>query len=133
MGYTQPLFNVRKVAGGYNIYPDGVTTDDLTIYPNPVDSQASIVLNGASHLELHPASGGHVKFYSGTTEIARVYYSPDDMILEGVIANKNIYLKPNGTGLVKFGTRTATGDVACNGHLDILDAAGNTVKLMTTA
>lgn len=50
-----------------------------------------------------------------------------------LIDGGDITLTPSAGFHVKFGTRTATGDVACNGHHDIKDAAGNVVKLMTTA
>jgi hypothetical protein len=51
----------------------------------------------------------------------------------GSDTNIDIALFPKGTGLVKYGTYTSTGDVACNGYIEIKDAAGNVRKLMTTA
>ena len=50
-----------------------------------------------------------------------------------VLDGGDLILSPAATFHVRFGTQTGTGDVACNGHLDIKDAAGNVVKLMTTA
>ena len=47
--------------------------------------------------------------------------------------NIDLRLLPHGTGLVRFGTKTATGDVAVDGYVTIKDAAGNTVKLATVA
>lgn len=40
---------------------------------------------------------------------------------------------PKGAGLLRFGTFTGSGDVACNGYITVKDFAGNTRKLMTTA
>jgi len=37
------------------------------------------------------------------------------------------------TGTLKYGTHNATGDVACNGYIEIVDSGGTTRKLMTTA
>jgi len=42
-------------------------------------------------------------------------------------------LRLNPAGVLRFGTRTATGDAVSNGYVTIKDSAGNTVKLMTTA
>jgi hypothetical protein len=61
------------------------------------------------------------------------FYADTDSVIGTYSDNKNLYLKPHGTGLVKFGSHTATGDVASNGHITILDAGGTTRKLMTTA
>ena len=51
----------------------------------------------------------------------------------GSDTNIDVSLFPKGTGLVRYGTYTSTGDVACNGYIEIKDAAGNVRKLMTTA
>lgn len=51
----------------------------------------------------------------------------------GSDANIDLQLTPKGTGLVRFGTYTATGDVVCNGYVTIKTADGTTRKLMTTA
>lgn len=51
----------------------------------------------------------------------------------GSDANIDLFFVPKGTGLVRYGTYTGTGDVACNGYIEIKDAAGNVRKLMTTA
>lgn len=48
-------------------------------------------------------------------------------------ANIDLMLQPFGVGLVRFGTRTATGDAISNGYITIKDASGNLVKLMTRA
>lgn len=52
---------------------------------------------------------------------------------EGVDTDIDLFLGGKGAGFVRFGTYTATGDVACNGSVSIKDAAGNVRKLMTTA
>lgn len=45
----------------------------------------------------------------------------------------DIRIVPGGAGLLRYGTKTSTGDVACNGYVTIKTADGTTVKLMTTA
>lgn len=52
---------------------------------------------------------------------------------EGVDTDIDLFLGGKGAGLVRFGVRTAGGDTASNGYITMKDAAGNTVKLMTTA
>jgi len=44
----------------------------------------------------------------------------------------DLRLSPS-TGIVSFGTKTGTGDAVLDGYVTIKDAAGNTVKLATTA
>lgn len=53
--------------------------------------------------------------------------------VNGTDANIDLQLTPKGTGNVRFGTYTSTGDVTCNGYITIKDAGGTTRKLMTTA
>lgn len=59
--------------------------------------------------------------------------NPLELAAGGSDANIDLQLTPKGTGNVRFGTYSSTGDVACNGYITIKDAAGNTRKLMTTA
>jgi hypothetical protein len=59
--------------------------------------------------------------------------NPVTLDSSGSDANRDIWIKPAGTGVVRFGTYTASGDVACNGSISIKDAGGTVRKLMTTA
>ena len=59
--------------------------------------------------------------------------SPPQVQAGGADTNIDLSLIPKGTGLVRFGTRIGTGDVAINGYLQIKDNAGNVVKLATVA
>lgn len=52
---------------------------------------------------------------------------------QGSDTNIDILLSPKGTGRVRFGTHVGTGDVACNGYIEIKGADGIIRKLMTTA
>lgn len=51
----------------------------------------------------------------------------------GPETNLDLHLKAKGTGLVRFGTRTGTGDAAINGYVSVKDSTGNVVKLATVA
>ncbi len=55
------------------------------------------------------------------------------MVADGTDANVDIALTPKGTGLLKFGTFGASGDVAITGFVTIKDAAGNSRKLAVIA
>lgn len=48
-------------------------------------------------------------------------------------ANLDLLLGGKGTGLMRFGTWTASGDAAVNGYISIKDFAGNPIKLATIA
>ena len=45
--------------------------------------------------------------------------------------NLDIKLVPAGSGLVSFGTNSASASITGTGYISIKDASGNTVKLMT--
>lgn len=55
------------------------------------------------------------------------------LIADGASANTDIRLSPKGTGRVRFGTWTSSGDVAVNGYIEVKDFAGNVRKLATIA
>lgn len=75
-----------------------------------------------------------VKFgNSNDTFFFKFSHDANDAIVETEANNRSLYLKPHGTGLVKFGTYAATGDVVCNGNIAIEDENGNSRKLMTCA
>ena len=133
MGYTPPYLNVRKVAGGYSVDPGGVTTDDLTILPNVSDSYPAIILEGSA------AAPGVIKLngspititYGGTAFLSLSVNGTDTEIIAA--GNNDLLLKSAGTGKVKFGTFTGSGDVAVNGSISILDSGGTARKLATVA
>jgi hypothetical protein len=133
MGYTPAQLELRQIAGGWTVHAPGDTTDDLKLYANRADTAALLMLYGGGAVVLTVAPNYNIDFNDTTVNFLRHRYTSPDVFIESPIADKNIYLKTAGTGLVKFGTRTAGGDTVSNGYMTILDAAGNTVKLMTTA
>ncbi len=88
-----------------------------------------LVQNGAGH------NGLIVDFTSGATTAnyfqmyAKVAGSSPSLAVLGTDTNIDLALTPKGTGLVRFGTRTATSDVAITGYLEIKDSGGTTRKL----
>ena len=133
MGYTPPYLNVRKVAGGIAVDPGGVTTDDLTIYSNSVDAQPTIILYGDNKIQVCHKAGTSFEIVDNATIYLKTYYNVTDSFIENAIVNSNLCLVTNGTGKVKFGTFTGSGDVAVNGSISILDSGGTARKLATVA
>ena len=136
MGYTPAQLYVKKVGTTTSVYGLGNATGEiLQILPNLVDTYPKLTFEGGGSLKLQPVGGGGaVYFYDGPDVIASTYLTGLDWTFTtGALSNYNIFLNPNGTGKLKFGTHTGSGDVACNGSIAILDSGGNARKLMTTA
>jgi len=125
--------NYKKTAAGQTtIYGQPLTTNTLQIRPNLTDTQPSISLAGNANLALSYPAGNAIQLQYDGTLFGYITGSATDYT-HFTMSDRNIFLSPHGTGKVKFGTKTGTGDVAVDGHLDILDAAGNAVKLATVA
>ena len=60
-------------------------------------------------------------------------HDANDAIIETEAANRSIYLKPQGTGLVKFGTYAAKGAEAFAGVITMEDSGGTARKIMVCA
>lgn len=130
MPYKPAQLKINKVVGGISVYPKGsVTTDDLYFYPNTTDVHPYICLAGNAYALIY---GTTVMANAEGSFLVFSYVSPDTTI-ENTIDAKNIYLKTTGTGKIKFGTHTGSGDVVCNGSIAIIDSGGTARKLMTTA
>ena len=52
-----------------------------------------------------------------------------DLIASSGVADGDIRLTPKGTGNVRYGTHTATADVAISGYIEIKDSSGTIRKL----
>ena len=60
-------------------------------------------------------------------------HDANDSIVETPTNNRSIFLKPHGTGFVKFGAYVATPAADSTGYIIIEDAAGNQRKVMIQA
>ncbi len=125
MGYSPPHLEVRKVAGGWNVYgPSSTSGDDLFIYPNTVDDYAKVRILGSGALCLDTTNS--FQFNKAGVDILYLSYNSPDLEFQGAVADKNIYLNPIGTGKVKFGTFTSDITVTQDGYITILDSGGTT-------
>ena len=133
MGYTPPYLDVRKIGTHTDIYGIGVTGDYLRLYANQVDANGHLEIYGGSGFYLVLPNGEKVTFKDNTgAEFLDInWVTPDAQI--ATRTNYNLALLPNGTGKVKFGTFTGSGDVAVNGSISILDSSGSARKLATVA
>ena len=104
---------------------------DMVIYANDSDVRSRIFLFGDGSIQLDTASS--IIFKLDNSEFLNFDVDGTDNIVESVPDDDNLYLKTNGTGVVKFGTYSAKGAEAFDGFIPILDAAGNARKLMTCA
>ena len=132
MGYTHPFLDVRKIAGGWSLTAPGATTDDLSLIAHAIDTIASVVIKGNGGVDIIMGGGSALSLY-GSNQFLDINYSTPDVNFSGIIADKNLFLNPAGTGKVKFGTYTGGAATDSTGYITILDAAGNTRKLMVQA
>lgn len=129
MGYTPPQLYVNKGTGLWDLRGLGATTEDLVIYPNLVDT-TSIRINGNGSIYFTAgAAPSGLEFYNAATQRMVIAYVDPDLIIESKVADKNIYLKTAGTGTLKFGTFTGTGDLATNGYITVTDSGGTARRL----
>lgn len=132
MGYTPPQLEVRKLAGFWNIYPpESDSTYDVYMYPNADSIYPYLRLDGGGDAYIGTNWGAFILDRRGTQEGA--FQSSATQFEMLTYDDRNIKLTPAGTGKVKFGAYTNTPATDSTGFITILDAAGNTRKLMVQA
>ena len=115
--------NVTTLAAGQ------AAGDDLTL--KGYDTYPKITLLGGTSLYLYCTTAYTIRMYSSATNFLNFDLSGSDARLTAPGTNYNISLVPNGTGLVKFGTYTATPGTI-TGYITMLDSAGNSRKIAVT-
>jgi len=122
----------KNNSGVTELYGQIAAGSGLTLIANQTDTEPYLALSGSGTMT---AKATNHYFRVGASLRASV--SASSFTLTGISlatgTNEDLYLNPNGTGVVKFGTKTGTGDVAVDGYVSIKDAAGNAVKLATVA
>ena len=129
---------------GTQVFATGSGNNDLWVF----DYQSGI-LNFNSNNTPYNASNQPISFTGNSVYISGAVYSGafglqtasniGNLILGNITfsgntisskeANGNIMISAPGTGVVQFGTRTATSDVAITGYITIKDSGGTTRKL----
>ena len=133
MGYTPPYLLVNQIGTNTYVSPIGATTTSLRLQANNVDTRPRLDMDGLGDVTLYLPNGTIFRLIdnTGNSFIECNWVTPDSRI--STASNYNLFLNPNGTGKVKFGTFTGSGDVAVNGSIAILDSSGNARKLATVA
>jgi len=130
IAHTASAVNYVQVTGGAT----GVTP---VISAQGSDSNVaiSLVSKGIAAVSFLTNSSIQFDVYGGVTAVNRIRASGSvagsapSFSCVGSDTNIDLALTPKGTGLVRFGTRTATSDVAITGYLEIKDSGGTTRKL----
>jgi hypothetical protein len=128
-------FLTTYLGAGNECFIEGtnIAGGDIRLVANSSDGNSYIRCNGASNFVLATPAGSGVDLYEASNKYFDFYFSTPDSIIEQGVTNGNIYLKPNGTGKVKFGTYAAITTETNAGYITILDAAGNSRKLCVVA
>jgi len=105
----------------------GATDRNMKLQVNDTDTYPNFVLFDVGDIELRVASGRYFILDENNTNF--MYFQEDTDSIIGTYSDKNIYLNPNGSGVVKFGSHTALGGESVTGYITIKDASGNTRKL----
>jgi hypothetical protein len=128
----------------FNISPGGSTGVAPALGISGIDSDISFNLatKGLGEFNFLSHQGAHQAFRIDTVAssvnflqaVPSITNNPVKLQALGVDPNIDFQLEPKGaSGRVRFGTVTASSDVAITGYIEIKDAAGNTVKLATIA
>jgi len=107
------------------------TLGNYEIIRTPADADSRARLH-KGNLRIYGISGSAspANYLELTGNIAS---GPPIISAEGSDTNIDILFTPKGTGRMRFGTHTGSGDAAVNGYITILAADGATIKLATIA
>jgi len=139
-GSGNPIFKNRdgtqliKVEKGTNetiISGSDATGDKLTLECNTVDARPRFYMVGNSHAYFDVPAGLGYFFQEGGTDFMKIYENTDTII--ETRSNRHLYLSPNGTGLVKFGTYAAITTEVNAGFITIKDSGGTDRKICVVA
>jgi len=139
-GSGNPIFRNRDLTQlaimekGVNLttlYGSDAAGDDLVLKANSTDAYSSIGILGGNNIELDAHSSVRI----AANGVVLGYINAGGIGVYNIESanNKDIKFTPNGTGSLRFGTYTAGVAGDSTGYITILDAAGNTRKLMVQA
>lgn len=130
MGYTSPqLYTVPgATTKAYGL--GTATTNILEVYSNLVNSRPTFQMQGANEITMLLPDGKGFRLVDNTgSYFLKQYWVTPDTILE-TYNNYNLFLNPNGTGKVKFGTYVAGVKADSIGYIEVLDSGGTSRRLM---
>lgn len=132
VAHTASAVNYVQVTGG-------TTGNQAVISSQGSDANVGLLLStkGTASLQIRTNAGAQTQFRVAHTANAVNFASVTGNIsgsapafsVDGTDTNIDLALTPKGTGLVRFGTLTATADTAISGYITIKDSGGTTRKL----
>ena len=118
------------VAGNGAIFGAEGSDANVALLLKPQGSgSAYVISSGGTQFEVFD-SAGSVNWIAATGAAAG---SMPRLQATGSDADIDLRLSPKGSGYIRFGVFSASGDVAVNGYVTIKDASGNIRKLATVA
>jgi len=107
--------------------------DDGCIRANKVNAYPQITLYGGADIYYSCNNGFKHIFRESAVIFLSLYEDGTDDIIEGGTTNNDLYLKPDGSGVVKFGSYSGKGAEVFAGFITIKDSGGNSRKVMVCA
>lgn len=148
---TGPVLDASGVAGTTTVvgnlgttlsWAHGLVFDNSTatpaVYPKTTASQLALRLKsiGDDYVYLANGNGDNLTVGASTASVVNHFRiagaaagSAPVMVAEGTDTNIDIRFTPKGTGVLRFGTHTASADAAVSGYITILDSLGTIRKL----
>jgi hypothetical protein len=134
--YMDNANHIRSV-----IFGNSQSTSTRNVIGSPISSQTgqnlSLLGSSTNRVSLGNVSNGvafqataqDVSSVNFLTAVSRATGSTPRIQCDGSDTNIDLRLSPKGSGLVQYGTHTASSDVAITGYIEIKDISGATRKL----
>ena len=104
--------------------------DTLGLKCNRKDARPLIYVIGGGGVRFDVVDTEKNDFRNNNVKMLRFFSSgATETTVDTGSNNRDLYLQPHGTGLVKFGTYAAAGGLALVGYITIKDNAGNNRQL----
>lgn len=114
----------------------GLVSLNANVYKPGTNTTLDVAGTGTGGVTLSNGNGVHFKAQGGSASCVNFLRASGTatgtspaLISDGSDTNLDLSLSPKGTGVVKFGTLTASGDAAVSGYITIKDSGGTTRKL----
>lgn len=129
MGYIPPYLEITEAGGIVSVKPPYPVGTFLKFSPNRGDPYPALFFIPGDNFQILVSTGKKFVVYdSGEGEVMAINFITPDAVINSY-NNRNVFIKPHGTGLFKYGTY-APGLAVCTGTIPMLDAAGNATRVL---
>lgn len=128
---TVVKFKFENSTGVSRVIGSLISGEDLELKANDADTYSFIKLNGNGWVDIEGSAGSGLNLKENGTSYASFEENTDFQIQ--TYSDRNIFLDPDGSGKVKFGTYAAGVAGDSTGYITIKDASGTDRKLMVQA